>query len=219
MSKKHLIRTSRLPYHVVNQVNNREWFQLELQSVWKIFANELYAISLICGAKIHSFVLMSNHYHLMVSTPQMDLGKVMEYFSRSVTKTYNSKSGRRGHLFNGRYRWSLIDTPLYYAHALKYVYRNPVEAGMCERVEDHPYSSLHGLTGQSPLLFPALTEAIEVYGGSYVPEDWERMMSWLNERYEDEDSEVIRKALRRKKFELPKVRSSREPSRLELGLV
>src|SRR5690606_20442105 len=99
-------------------------------------------------------VLMPNHFHMILTVPMHDLGVVMNRLMTSVSRRANLFSGRTGHLFGGPYFWSLIASFRYYGHALKYVYRNPVKGGLCERVERYPFGSLHGLLGYSHLPFP-----------------------------------------------------------------
>jgi putative transposase len=218
MPRKNLIRSAQFPYHVTNRVNNREWFKLPLEQVWDIFARECFALTVISGARIHAFVLMSNHYHLLLSTPERDLGACMMEFGRSVTQSFNLVSGRSGHLFNGRYRWSLIGNPIYYAHALKYVYRNPVKAGIVSGVEEYAYSTLHGALGLSKLPFP-IWEPGEGAGDELLPASLYDSLSWLNRPFRTEHQDAIRKALNRKEFTFPKSGPNRKaPYELELGL-
>ena len=208
MPRQNLIRSQQFPYHVVNRVNNREWFPLGLDRVWESFLEESYAITIGHGALIHSLVLMSNHFHLKISTPESDLGIVMRDFSRSITRTLNLKSGRSGHIFAGRYRWSLIQTPDYYSAAYKYVYRNPVKAGICEKVEDYPYSTINVVTGARKTPLP-LTHPLDGAGDILIPEDPIQLLSWLNRPYSAETDRSIALGIRRKNFQFardPKTR-------------
>lgn len=209
MPRKPLIRDTSLPYHVVNQCDNREHFPADLKTVWMHFCAALWEANLLMGAEIHSFVLMPNHYHLIVSCPDRDLGEVMRWVGRSVTEKHNRSEGRCGHLFRGRYHWSLIRDELYLSHAYKYVYRNPVRAGLCHRVEDWPHSSLQFKTGrEAPLL--KLTPARSFW----ITEDLQLQLDWLNFETPRQESESIRAALRRREFKLPVNRTGRHTNRL-----
>ena len=159
---------------------------------------------------------MGNHLHLLISTPGWGLDKVMAEFGSGVTRTFNLISGRSGHLFGGRYRWSIIQSPLYYACAFKYVYRNPVRAGIVERVESHEFSTLHGLLGKAHLPFPIHFCELDRKGFSYIPEDLIEMLEWLNKPFKKEEQEAIGKGLRRKVFKLPIDRSLRAPIELSM---
>jgi REP element-mobilizing transposase RayT len=204
MPKKPLVRSDLFPYHVVNRCNNREWFALPMEIMWRLMTYELYRMSVLTGARIHAFVLMSNHYHLLISTPKEDLGCVMREFGRSATLAYNRISGRTGHLFSGRYRESMIRTATYYSNALKYIYRNPVRAEAVRAVEDYPYSSLYGQLGKQHLPFPVWHPQVERLGINLVPEHYEDLVDWLNETPNPQDQEAIRRALRRRVFKLPR---------------
>lgn len=159
------------------------------------------------GCRIHSFVLMSNHYHLLISTPRSNIGEAMKYLHREVARKVNRAAGRTNHFFGGRYKWSLIDDENYYWNAVKYVFRNPLRAGLCEKVEAYPYSSLsrpRDLEWMMCDFFRSPDEEIELN------------LEWLNEKFEAEKEIAIRKALRRRNFELPK---TSERTIFSLGLL
>ncbi len=151
---------------------------------------------------------MPNHVHMILTVPQHDLGAVMNVLLTSVSRSTNTISGRSGHLFGGPYHWSLISSSRYFGHALKYVYRNPVKAGICSRVEDYPYSTLWGLFGRERLHFPiyktrALLEwalpSIEPIG----------QLDWLNNPFPGEVETLIQKGLRKPIFDKIKDRRTR----------
>ena len=156
------------------------------------------------GARIHAFVLMPNHFHLIVTVPEQDLSEVMQHFMRSATKTLNRVSGRSGRVFGGRYHWTLVDSPTYFSHALKYVYRNPVKAGICSRVEGFEFSTLQGLLCVQHLPFP-IYFPFEKQSFDRIPNDYEEMKNWLNVPFRAEHDTAISKALRRTRFEPPKI--------------
>jgi REP element-mobilizing transposase RayT len=139
-------------------------------------------LALVYEVEFHALVLMPNHFHMLVTVPKHDLGKVMSVFMASVTRTANLLSGRSGHLFGGPYHWSLINSSRYYGHALKYVYRNPVRAKLCSAVEEHPYSTLQGLLGETHLPFRLhFTRAgMELALPSAEPSE---QLEWLNKPF------------------------------------
>ncbi len=202
MPRKPLIRSRELPYHVVARANNRERFVLPLDEMWEILTHECYAISTLFGVQIHALVLMINHYHLLLSSPNEDLGKVMQYFAWFVTRNANLKSGRIDHVFGGPYHGSLIDSTAYYRHALRYVYRNPVRAGICRRVEDYRFSTLRGLLGEAVSPFP-LWPGPQEYGLWEASENPSALLPWLNQHVPSSHDEAIRKGLRKTQFKIP----------------
>ena len=93
------------------------------------------------GYLLHCYVLMTNHYHLIIETPRANLSSVMHYINSSYTNYINIKKRRSGHLFQGRYKAILIDRDSYLLELSRYLHLNPVRAKMVERPEDYPYSS------------------------------------------------------------------------------
>jgi putative transposase len=211
MPRKTLIRTSAYPYHVTARCNNREAFYCPPEEAWRVFSWHLNEASEKFEAKIHAFVLMQNHFHLLISTPRDDLGVVMQYFILFLTKTLNAKAGRSGRVFGDRYHWSLITTLDYYDYALKYVYRNPVKAGLSTRVEDYPFSTLGGVLGSRRIFFPLHPLA---ENQSLIPHDKPtEFLAWLNQPFQKEHDDAIRKGFRKKNFAMPKTGWKRLPVR------
>jgi putative transposase len=198
MPRKYLFRSQECPYHVTARANNRENFPLALEEIWEVFNEHLREISGRYATKIHAFVLMPNHFHLLISTPQEDLGKVMQYFMRSMTKTLNFKTGRSGRIFGAKYHWSLIDSIQYFDCALKYVYRNPVKANLVNSVEFYPYSTLGAVVGRMrvnyllhpPVGMQSLIPAAEVSD----------FLNWLNQPFPNEEDREIREGLKKTRF-------------------
>jgi REP element-mobilizing transposase RayT len=93
------------------------------------------------GYLLHCYVLMSNHYHLILETPNADLSKIMHSINGSYTGYINRRRRRSGHLFQGRYKSILVDVDSYLLELSRYVHLNPVRAKMVKRAEDYTYSS------------------------------------------------------------------------------
>lgn len=210
MPRKQLQKSDLLPYHVTARANNREEFHLPLERFWGLIGSECLNLVLVYDVQFHAFVLMPNHFHVILSVPNYDLGKVMSVFMASVTRTSNLLSGRTGHVFGGPYHWSIITNARYYGHALKYVYRNPVRAKLCDRVEDYPFSTLHGLLGTHHLPFPLhFTRAGMEFAlpSTAITEQLE----WLNRPFPKEAEGLIQKGLRKKLFDVIVDRKTRRP--------
>jgi putative transposase len=218
MPREILERSDRFPYHVTARTNNREIFPIEMSQAWEIVRNEALFLSFIYRVEIHALVLMPNHFHLLITVPEKDLGKVMNEFMKSVSRTVNLKSGRSGHLFGGSYHRTLIKGSRYFGHALKYVYRNPVKASLCEKVEDYPYSSLYGLIGSDFLLFPVHFTRVGMDIGLPL-EDFQEMLDWLNTSFPKDAEVLIQKGLRKRVFEHMKTLKSRRPARVLDSLI
>jgi REP element-mobilizing transposase RayT len=209
MGRAKRIFSDEYPYHVTARCINRDWFAIPLPMVWRIFADHLYFACLAYGAQIHAFVLMSNHFHLLITTPQANLDKIMWYVMTEVSRDITKLSGRINQTFGGPYFASLITNHHYYLHCYKYVYRNPVEAQIVKRVEEYPFSTLRSLIGMSTVPFPLLED-------DTLFNDFEGTLSWMNETYATDVLGDIEKALRKGTFSLPVRRSTRSPNPLEV---
>lgn len=198
MARKPIIRSNEFPYHITGRGNNRSDFPTNASITWRIFSASLGALNRTMGVKVHAFVMMPNHFHLIASTPEEELGVVMKHFMQSVTQTVNRNCGQSGRIFGSRYHGSLIDTQSYYDYAMKYVYRNPVRASLCTRAQDYQYSSLRGLLGIDPLQF-TLSPAYDHH--SLFPNDNKaEYLNWLNEPFHTEYEFRIKHGLKKTLF-------------------
>lgn len=104
------------------------------------------------GWVIHAYVLMSNHYHLLLETPEANLVAGMTWFQGTYTQRINAMFHRRGHLFQGRYKAIPVQRDpreggLEYFKALgTYIHLNPFRAGICgegfgRKLETYKWSS------------------------------------------------------------------------------
>jgi len=211
MPRKIFEKSSEFPYHVTARCINREWFCIPLNEVWGIMEDYLHFIVHSYGVKIHGFVLMNNHFHLLISAPQNNLSEAMNYFMRETSRALSREVGRINQTYGNRYYRSLIKSHHYYLHAYKYLYRNPVEAGLIQKPELYPYSTLPGLLGLQPLRIP-LTEDPTLF------DSIESTLEWLNLQPDEKDRESIRQALKRGVFEIPRERGTSKAHRLELEM-
>jgi putative transposase len=92
---------------------------------------------------------MTNHYHLLVETPNPDISKGMEYLNGRYARAFNARHGYEGHLFERRFYGELVEGNLHLIELSRYVVLNPVRAGLCERAEDWPWSSYVATTGRA----------------------------------------------------------------------
>ena len=114
-------------YHVINRGNNQEKIFKNDRDREKFLeylekANERFSII------IHTYCLMSNHFHLLVGTPDANLSQAMQWINVSYATYFNRKRGRAGHLFQGRFKAILIDADEYLKHLSRYIHLNPVRA-------------------------------------------------------------------------------------------
>lgn len=131
------------PQHVVVRGNNRT----EIFCADADYQYYLEKLLLAChkhACKIHAYVLMTNHVHLLI-TPQHEagIGKVMQMLGRYYVQYYNYTYRRSGTLWEGRYKATLIDSEAYLLTCMRYIELNPIRAGMASRPAEYPWSSYH----------------------------------------------------------------------------
>lgn len=134
-------------YHVTSRGNERK----------PIFRNEsdfttfIEVISYVCERYnwvIHAYCLMTNHYHLLIETPEANLSKGMRQLNGVYTQRFNRSYQRVGHLFQGRYKSILVDKDSYLLELCRYIVLNPVRAkGMVDHPCEWLWSSYHETTG------------------------------------------------------------------------
>jgi REP element-mobilizing transposase RayT len=100
------------------------------------------------GSIIHGYVLMGNHYHLLIETPQPTLSKTMHYLNATYTGHFNRRHERAGHLLQGRYKGLLIQKDNYLLSVSRYIHLNPVRAGMTRKPEEYEWSSYREYIGK-----------------------------------------------------------------------
>ncbi len=136
------------PHHVIQRGNNRQAiFQAALD--YQTLLNLLAVSAPKFAVEIHAFVLMSNHFHLLVTPKTEDgLPHLMQAVGRSYVRYFNGAQKRSGTLWEGRYKSTLIQTDLYLLACMAYIDLNPVRAGLVAQARDYPWSSFGHYTGQ-----------------------------------------------------------------------
>lgn len=127
-------------YHVIARGNNREYiFKEDIDKGF--FLKLLNECRQNMRLKLMGYVLMDNHYHLLVQTGDVKLQKIMHQINNKYSKYFNAVYERCGHVFQGRYKASAIRNEQYLLKVLAYIHQNPVKAGMIKKVEDYKWSS------------------------------------------------------------------------------
>jgi putative transposase len=129
------------PHHIIQRGNNRQAIFISKEDYEKLLGL-LEEFAKKFGVAIHSYVLMSNHFHLL-ATPDSAEGvpRMMQALGRSYVRYFNSRHGRTGTLWEGRYRSTLIQAERYLLACMVYIDLNPVRAGMVADPADYPWSS------------------------------------------------------------------------------
>jgi REP element-mobilizing transposase RayT len=155
MSRPLRIEYAGAVYHVTSRGN-------EKKPVFKDDADRLNFLNTLQHANkrynwiCHAYCLMTNHYHLLIETPDGNLSIGMRQINSVYTQLFNKRHGRTGHLFQGRYKTILIQKDSHLLEVCRYVVLNPVRAKKVEQPEDWPWSS-YLATGGKTKPHPCLT--------------------------------------------------------------
>jgi len=133
-------------YHVTSRGNERRAIFLT-QKNYERMIGYLKSATERYGAQVHCFCLMSNHYHLLLETPRGNLRQILHHLNTSYSKYFNAKTGRAGHLFQGRYRAILVDKDHYAMELSRYIHLNPVRAHLVKDPLLYPWSSYKDYVG------------------------------------------------------------------------
>lgn len=127
-------------YHIINRgVERRNIFNEH--SDYDFFLELLLKLTKDYNVIIHTYVLMTNHYHILLETKQNNLSKAIQFLNDKYAKYYNKKYKRVGHLWQGRYKsYALYDDAHFWIVA-KYIERNPIKANMVNDINQYNYQS------------------------------------------------------------------------------
>lgn len=134
-------------YHVINRGNYRaDIFKSE--GARAAFEACLFEACEKSNWVLHAYVLMGNHYHLALETPDGNLVAGMQWLQATFANRFNNLRGERGHLFQGRYKSLLVEEGAPLGHVCHYIHLNPVRAGIIAvgELSDYRFSSYWYLT-------------------------------------------------------------------------
>lgn len=141
MARKPRINLKGVPQHVIQRGNNRQACFFKHQD-YAVYLDKLREYANQHKVDVHSFVLMTNHVHLLM-TPGIESGistlmqSVGRYYVRYINQTYH----RTGTLWEGRFKSNLIDSERYFLVVSRYIELNPVRAAMVDHPANYAWSS------------------------------------------------------------------------------
>jgi len=149
MSRPLRIELSGGLYHVTSRGDRREdiYFSDTDREAWLALLGQVCERFNWC---CHAYCQMTNHYHVVVETPEGNLAQGMRQLNGVYTQSINRAHGRVGHVFQGRYKSILIDKDSYLLELARYVVLNPLRAGMINEIGDWSWSSYPAMIGAAP---------------------------------------------------------------------
>ena len=136
-------------HHVIQRGNNRQAIFFT-DADRRLFLAEMCEALAAEGCRLHAYVLMTNHIHLLV-TPDTDagIGRLMQSLGRRYVGYVNRTYSRTGTLWEGRFKSTIVDSEDYALACYRYIEANPVRARMVAQAGDYPWSS-HGHNAMGP---------------------------------------------------------------------
>jgi REP element-mobilizing transposase RayT len=127
-------------YHVMSRGNERRDIFLDYDDHFA-FLDLIGEFSERFEIDIYAYVLMKNHYHLLIRTNRANLSKAMQWLGVTYTRRFNDKHNRSGHLFQGRFKSIIVQNDAYLMQLSCYIHRNPLRAGIVKRLSHYRWSS------------------------------------------------------------------------------
>jgi REP element-mobilizing transposase RayT len=117
--------------------------------------------------EVHAYVLMKNHFHLLVHTKEANLSRAIQWLGVSYSVWFNRRHQRSGHLFQGRFKSFLIENDRYFTVMCHYIHGNPLRAHVVKRLSDYRWSSYRAYIDKKQGVPWLTTELVlGMYGGS-----------------------------------------------------
>jgi len=200
MARQPRIESADACYHILNRGNYRQDL-FAVGSSGQRFEETLFEACARYGWRLHGYVLMSNHYHLAVATPEPNLTAGMQWLQSTFANRFNRMACQRGHVFQGRYKALLVEDTSALLSVVNYIHLNPVRAGLlgAEDLRGYALSSFPKLfwrRGKRPACLTAADWLWEAGRLKLTPAGMRRYHEYL--RYREEADPARREELYRR---------------------
>ena len=167
-------------YHVTSRGDGRDDIYLSDadREVWlEVFGQVCERFNWVC----HAWCQMTNHYHLLIETPEANLAQGMRQLNGVYTQRFNRARARVGHVFQGRYKAILVERDSYLLELSRYVVLNPLRANMVKRLESWRWSSYLSICGQTAAPVWLQTDWLLAQFGKRRPSAIEKYVRFVHE--------------------------------------
>lgn len=134
-------------YHILSRGNDRKEIFC-VKEDYQEFTQLLKRVVEKFRMEIHGYVLMDNHYHLIVRTREANLSRAIQWLGTSYSMRFNRRHRRSGHLFQGRFKSFVVEDEQYLSALCLYIHRNPIRAGIADLLSEYPWSSYGVYSGK-----------------------------------------------------------------------
>jgi putative transposase len=148
MSRPLRIKFTGAWYHVMNRGRRSESIFLDKKD-YLLFLDLLKEIRELWNVNIVAYCLMTNHYHLLIQTPDANISRAMRHLNSVYTQRFNKRHGFDGTLFRGRFKSVLVCDDSHLLELARYIHKNPVKASMVNQMADYRWSSYKGYLNYS----------------------------------------------------------------------
>jgi REP element-mobilizing transposase RayT len=185
-------------YHVTARGNERRTI-FRTDGDRRRFLEKLEHLAGVHHVEVYAFVLMGNHYHLVLFTPRGNLSRFLQQFNTSYTAYFNRRHSRTGHLFAGRYKAKLVEGGDYLLRLTRYIHLNPVKVQDCRELtaaecltylDGYRWSSYRSHVGLAPPLAWIVYEALRAFPGMTAGAAGTAYRAYVEETLKDEDEAI-----------------------------
>lgn len=183
MPRKPRIEFKGALYHIINRGNNRQTIFFN-RSDYKEFLNCLKLVQQRCPFILYGYVLMLNHFHLIIETINDPISRIMRVLLTRYAKFYNFKHKRIGHVFQGRYRAILCQKDRYLLELVRYIHLNPLRANLVKDISEWEWSSHPTYLGGKNEIQLNIPEVLSYFGND-ANLSQRKYLEFIKEGYED----------------------------------
>jgi putative transposase len=135
-------------FHIITQGINKSYIFERSEDI-KFYLRMMKKLSKEQEVKILAYCVMSNHTHMLVKTNQTEkMSKFMQRLNTTYGIYYNQKYNRVGYVFRNRYKSEGIYNEKHLYNCVRYIYNNPVKAGICSQAKEYQYSNYKELNSK-----------------------------------------------------------------------
>jgi putative transposase len=153
-------------YHVLSRGNERKeifWDEKDRLKFLDILGKRVERFEL----EVHAYVLMGDHFHLLVHAKEANLSRAIQWLGVSYSVWFNRRHQRSGHLFQGCFKSFLIENDHYFTAMCLYIHGNPLRAHAVKRLSEYRWSSYQAYVDKKQRVSGLTTELVlGMVGGS-----------------------------------------------------